>query len=223
MDRSCASRVAAHSLVALLLGAGMLLAAGGCAQVLATGLYVFDGGNLAPAECRALEGQRVVVVCQPPASNEFSSPGAANAIAEGVSKKLVANVKGIDVVNPREVDNWIDVNDRDDFRQLAKAVNADKLVYIQIDRFELQKSKTLYQGNADVTVSVQDVKQHNKTEWERHLGEILYPINSGIPAQDKPQQQFEREFIGIIAENVAINFYRHDPNASFAMDALANR
>jgi hypothetical protein len=55
------------------------------------------------------------------------------------------------------------------------------------------------------------------------MGEVLYPVNSGIPAQDKPPQQFEREFIEILADQVAVNFYRHDPHASFAMDAMANR
>jgi hypothetical protein len=36
-------------------------------------------------------------------------------------------------------------------------------------------------------------------------------------------QQFEREFVDIVANRIAINFYRHDPNESFAIDAMANR
>ena len=96
-------------------------------------------------------------------------------------------------------------------------------MYIELDNFDLYKGTTLYQGNADVTVSVYDMKNHNRLVWERHLGEILYPVNSGIPAQDKPVQQFEREFVKIVAEHIAMNFYRHDPNAEFAMDAMANR
>jgi hypothetical protein len=67
------------------------------------------------------------------------------------------------------------------------------------------------------------MKDHSRPEWDRDLGEILYPVNSGIPAQDKPVQQFEREFVSIIAHRVAEHFYAHDPNASFAIDALANR
>ena len=169
-------------------------------QLLATGIYVWDGGNLAAGRVRCLEGQRVVVVCRPPASNEFRYAGASRGVAKRVSEKLVENVKGIDVVNPREVDNWVDESDWGDFRELAKAVNADKVVYIELDDFELYKGTTLYQGNADVTVSVHDMKNHNKQEWEPHLGEILYPVNSGIPAQDKPPQQFEREFVERVAE-----------------------
>ena len=126
--------------------------------MLATGLYVWDGGNLVPAECEALEGQRVVVVCRPPASHEYRYAGASRGVAKRVSEKLVKNVKRIDVVNPREVDNWVDESDWGDFRELAEAVHADKVVFIQLDDFELYKGKTLYQGNADVTVSVYDVK-----------------------------------------------------------------
>ena len=70
MDRSRAPRIGVHTLVALL-AIGTLVSAGGCAQLLATGMYVWDGGNLAPAECDALEDQRVVVVCRPPASQRF--------------------------------------------------------------------------------------------------------------------------------------------------------
>ncbi|MEX0641371.1 MAG: hypothetical protein WD468_01655 [Pirellulales bacterium] len=223
MDRSRAPGFAADSITALLLTVGLLLTANGCAQVLATGLYVWDGGNLAPAECDALEGERVVVVCRPPASHEYRYAGASREVAKRVSEKLVEHVKHIDVVNPREVDNWVDESDWGDFRELAEAVHADKVVYIQFDDFELYKGDTLYQGNADVTVSVYDVKDRNRQEWERHMGEILYPLNSGIPAQDKSPQQFEREFVEIVSDNIAVNFYRHDPHAAFALDALANR
>ena len=99
-----------------------------------------------PAECEALEGQRVVVVCRPPSSHEYRYAGASRSVAKRVSELLVKNVKRIDVVNPREVDNWVDESDWGDFRELAKAVHADKVVYIELDDFELYKGKTLYQG-----------------------------------------------------------------------------
>jgi hypothetical protein len=140
-----------------------------------------------------------------------------------VSELLVENVKDIDVVNPREVDNWVDESDWGDFRELAQAVRADMVVHVEMDDFELFKGKTLYQGRANVTVSVYDMRDRSRLVWEKQLGEILYPLNSGIPAQDKPVQQFEREFVGIVAERIAVNFYKHDPHAGFAMDALANR
>jgi hypothetical protein len=223
MDRSHARATAANQIIALLLAASVLISASGCPALLATGIYVLDGGNLAPAECDGLKGQRVVVMCKPPSSHDFRHAGAARAIAAKVSELLAKNVRDIDVVNPREVDNWVDESDWGDFRDLAKAVHADKVVQVELEDFELYKGKTLYQGRADVKVTAYDMKERGKVLWDSHLGEVLYPVNSGIPAQDKPVQQFEREFVEIVAERVATNFYRHDPNEAFAMDAMANR
>lgn len=223
MDRFHARIAAAKRFVALLLSAALLVSNTGCPSLIATGIYVLDGGNLAPADFDGLKGQRVVVMCKPPSSNEFRHAGAARAIAAKVSELLVKNVKNIDVVNPREVDNWVDESDWGDFRELAQAVHADKVVHIELEDFELYKGKTLYQGHASVTLTVYDMKNHGKDIFTKNIGEVLYPVNSGIPAQDKPVQQFEREFVDIVAARVATNFYRHDPNESFAMDAMANR
>jgi hypothetical protein len=191
--------------------------------MLATGIYVWEGGNMVPAECEALYGKRVVVMCRPPSSHEYRHAGASRNISQRVSEKLVEHVKKIDVVNPREVDNWVDESDWGDFRELGEAVHADLVVHIELDDFELYKGKTLYQGRAVVNVAVYDMRDKGKEVWHGRIGEVLYPTNSGIPAQDKPVQQFEREFVEVVADKIAVNFYRHDPNSSFAMDAMANR
>jgi hypothetical protein len=223
MDRPHARFVRIKYALTLLLAASTLISSSGCPALLATGVYIWEGGNLASAECDSLKGHRVVVLCKPPASNEYRNAGASRSIAKQVSELLVRNVKNIDVVNPREVDKWIDESDWGDFRELAQAVHADTVVHIELEDFDLYKGKTLYQGRADVTVSVYDVHNRNRLVWDRHIGEVLYPVNSGIPAQDKPVQQFEREFVDIIADRIATNFYRHDPNDEFALDAKANR
>lgn len=223
MDRSRARFVAMNHFCGLVLAAAALVSAAGCPALLATGIYIWEGGNMVPAECEALRGKRVVVMCRPPSSHEYRHAGASRSISQRVSQLLVENVKGIDVVNPREVDNWVDESDWGDFRELAEAVRADLVVHVELDDFELYKGKTLYQGRAAVNVSVYDMLDHSRLVWERHLGEILYPVNSGIPAQDKPVQQFEREFVEIVADRIAVNFYRHDPHGDFAMDAMANR
>jgi hypothetical protein len=222
MERSHARHSICRRALTLVLLCNCLLPLGGCHSLLATGVYLWQGGNTAPAECDALRNERVVVVCRPPSSQEYRYAGASRSLGERVSQLLAQNVKGIDVVNPRDVDNWADESDWGDFRELAKAVRADKVVHIELDDFELFKGKTLYQGHAVVTVSVHNMREKGKLEWERDLGEVLFPVNSGIPAQDKPVQVFEREFVGIVAERVAEKFYAHDPNASFAIDALAN-
>jgi hypothetical protein len=220
---SHARLAAANRIVAVLLAATLLVVNSGCPALLATGIYVWEGGNFEPAEFEGLEGQRVVVMCKPPSTHEYRHAGAARSVSTRVSELLVKNIKNIDVVNPREVDNWVDESDWGDFRELAQAVHADKVVHIELADFELYKGKTLYQGRGDVTVIVYDMKDHSKEVFTKHLGEVLYPVNSGIPAQDKPVQQFEREFVEVLADHIAMNFYRHDPHEQFAIDAMANR
>ena len=137
MDRSGSPLVLINQLAGLLLAATMLVSAGGCPALLATGIYVWEGGNLVPAECDALRDERVVVMCRPPSSHEYRHAGASRTIAQRVSELLVKNVKDIDVVNPREVDNWVDESDWGDFRELAEAVQADLVVHVELDDFEL--------------------------------------------------------------------------------------
>jgi len=224
MERFGVRWTAAGRAVALILVCTTLISSSGCAgQIIATGIYLWEGGNFVPADCDALQNHRVVVVCRPPSSQEYRHAGASRSVAVRVSQLLAEKVKGIDVVNPREVDNWLDESDWRDFKELADAVQAEMVVQVELDQFELYKGKTLYQGNADVTVTVYDMTDHGRIVWDRHLGEVLYPVNSGIPAQDKPVQQFEREFVEVVAGAIARNFFKHDPHEMFAMDALATR
>lgn len=206
------------------LAAVVMVSTTGCLHsILATGIYLFQGGDVVPAECHALEGQRVVVVCRPPSSHEYRHAGAARDIGKRVSQLLKENVPKIDVVSPAEVDNWIDEQDWDNFKDLGRAVKATRIVYIELDTFDLYKGSTLYQGDTEVNVTVYDMTQKGDSVWERHLGQILFPRNSGIPAADKPVQRFQAQFVGVVAQQVAVHFYKHDPNVTFALDAVANQ
>lgn len=209
---------------ALVLAITTLATCGGCLhQVIATGIYLWQGGNVVPAQCEALVEQRVVVICRPPASHEYRHAGAAREIGERVARLLEMHVEKVDVVSQREVDNWIDEEDWENFKDLGRSVKATRVVYIELDDFELYKGKTLYQGDADVTVSVYDMDDGGKLVWDKRMGQLLFPRNSGIPAADKPVQAFQRQFIDVVAIQIAENFYEHDPNKLFALDAAANQ
>ncbi len=221
MDRS---RTLRFQTTGVLLLAVVVATSTGCIHtLLATGIYLWQGGNVVKAECDALEDQRVVVVCRPPSSHEYRHAGAARNIGKRVSAMLEKNVDGIGVVSPREVDNWIDEQDWENFKDLGRSVKATRVVYIELDNFDLYKGKTLYQGNADVAISVYDMTDRGRLVWDRRVGQLLFPQNSGIPAQDKPIQKFQQQFVEIVAGHIAQHFYKHNPDASFAMDAVANQ
>jgi hypothetical protein len=220
MDR--AFRLSGGGAMTMCIAISCLSSTGCLSGILATGIYMWQGGNVVPAECNALEDERVVVVCRPPASHEYRNAGAARAIGARVSAMLEQNVDGIDVVSPKEVDNWVDEQDWENFKDLGRSVKATRIVYIELDDFDLYRGKTLYQGTADINVEVYDMKERGKMVWDRRLGQVLYPRNSGIPAADKPVQAFEREYVEVISRQIAEHFYKHDPNANFALDAMAN-
>jgi hypothetical protein len=221
MDRSRTGPF--QTIMALLLAMSVVSCTGCLHSLLATGIYIWQGGNVVPAEFEKLEDQRVVVICRPPSSYEYRHAGAARSIGKRVSALLEINVPGIDVVSPREVDNWIDEQDWDNFKDMGRAVKATRVVYIELDHFSLHKGKTLYQGNADINIDVYDLEDRGRLVWNRHVGQLLFPKNSGIPAQDKSVQKFQQQFVEIVAEHIAHHFYKHNPDASFAMDAIANQ
>lgn len=225
MDRSpTGSRTNSRLFLLCGLMAVVLVSTTGCLHtLLATGIYVFQGGATVDAQCDALEGQRVVVICRPPSSNEYRHAGAAREIGKRVSLLLKEHVPRIDVVSPREVDNWIDEQDWDNYKDLGRAVKANRVVYIELDNFDLYKGSTLYQGDAMINLTVYDMDDRGEMLWEKSVGQILFPRNSGIPAADKPLHRFQAQFVEIVATQLATYFYKHDPNAMFALDAEANR
>lgn len=227
MPRRAAPRTTLHRparwAIALLAAVAVVPSTGCLGMLMATGVYMFQGGNFAPAECELLNDRRVVVFCRPPASHEFRQAGASRQIASRVSELLEMNVPGIDVVPQKQVDQWIDENDSDEHQELGRAVNADLVLRIELGHFELYNGKTMYQGNADVRVSVHDVADRGRRVWDMEMGEVLFPTHSSIAIQDKSVRQFQNEYIGILSGRVAQLFHEHDPHGDFAIDALANR
>jgi hypothetical protein len=215
-----AGRLTSLAVMLLLLGSTT-----GCLHsILATGVYLWQGGNVVPAVYDKLEKERVVVICRPPSSNEYRHAGASRMVGKRISKLLGENVKKIDIVSSSEVDNWIDEEDWENFKDLGTAVKATRIVYVELDTFELYKGTTLYQGDAEVKVTVYSKNGHDwEEDWSRNVGQVLFPQHAGIPAADKSVSDFQRQYVEVLSTQVATLFYKHDPNAMFAMDAVANR
>ena len=108
-------------------------------------------------------------------------------------------------------------------KELAEAVNAQIVVRIDLEDFELEKGPTLYQGKADTVITVFDMDDEGREIWQKSLGEFFFPVNSAVPAQEKPLPQFRRQFINILAEQIARHFYKHDPHLDFASDGMAHQ
>jgi hypothetical protein len=149
---------------------------------------------------------------------QFRNARADQDLAAEVGALLKEKVPKIKMIDKREVSRWIDENSWDEYVQVGKAVGADLVVGIDLERFDLNKGQTLFQGRANTTLKVYDCKT-GEVVFEKPLPQVVYPPNREVPAWGKPEAEFRREFVKVLADQIARHFYDHDPGADVAMDS----
>jgi hypothetical protein len=219
MDRSlmrCGYRAA---MAALLAG---MIAFGGCSAV-ATMAYILKGNEI-PPEYTGLRGKKVAVVCRPVADLQYHNSSAARELSTEVARLLRQRVAKCKVIDPRKVDEWTDEHPWNEFSEVGEALDADMVLGIDLEGFSLYEGPNLYQGKADVRITVIDCRDNNEIAFERTLPQTVYPPNSGIPASERSSEShFRREFLGVTADYIGRFFYPHDAYADYAGDAAAWR
>ncbi len=209
--------------LALMLAVGSvalgLTMASGC-TLLATAMYIIEGTNT-KADFNGLRGKRVAVICRPVTALHFRDSSASRDLARQVGALLQQNVSKISLVDQRDVFEWADENNWDEYVEIGQAVEADMVVGLDLEEFSLYQGQTLYQGKANVKIMVYDVAQGNVPVFERHLPQAVYPPNAAIPAGEKPEPQFRRQFVNHLAQLISRYFYDHDATVDFASDSTA--
>lgn len=205
---------------AIALAAPLVAASTGC-NLVAMGLYLVQGMNQ-PAKFDGLRGKRVAVVCRPISTLQYRNSTVHRELAKHVCVLLEKNVRKIKLIDQREIAEWTDENNWEDYAEIGKALGADMVLGLDLDDFSLYQGQTLYQGKASITVTVFDLKKDMKIPvFEESLPQTLYPPNSAIHAGDRPEAQFRRQFVGALAEQIGRYFYEHDPTVDFSSDSAA--
>ena len=210
-----------YGCLAAALTAVVLAEAGGCAQLAATmGILVM--GTDAPAEFDGLKGKKVVVVCRPLAGLEYRDTVAAKEVAAQVSLLLKQQVSKIKVVDQQKVAAWLDEHTNwEAYSDVGKALGADMVVGIDLTSFSTYQGPTLYQGKARVSIEVFDLKDDDKSVFQKTMDEIVYPPNTCCSTCEKSEADFRREFTGVVANLIARHFFSYDPHDDVAVDAHA--
>jgi hypothetical protein len=175
--------------------------------------------NDVPAKFDGLQDKRVVVVCRSVAELQFADSTVPRDLTRQVSALLKSRVRKIRIVDEREVAEYTDENDWQHFTDVGKALKADMVVGIDLERFTLHQGQTLYQGQATVHLAVYDMTEGGQAVFEDTLPEVMYPPHTPISAADRSEAAFRRQFLGVLADQIGRYFYPHDSRADFATDA----
>jgi hypothetical protein len=205
-------------LAAALLATIAIASQSGCTNMLATMAWVIQGGEV-PPEFTGLRNKNVAVVCRPLVDLEYSNSRSAEEIAKQVGKLLEARVRKVRVVDPRQVAQWTDEHDWNDFAEVGKALKADLVLGIDLGEFSLYQGQTLYQGKARIVLTVYDVAQNGKIVYQKKLPPTVYPPNVAIPTAERQEDQFRQLFISVLSDEIGRHFYAHDARADFARDS----
>jgi len=205
----------------VLLAALSVISPAGCGWI---SLMMYNmNPNDTPAAFKELREKRVVVVCRPVVELQFADSAVPRELTRQVGALLQQKVKKVDVVDDREVSQWADEHSWQKYTDVGKAMKADMVIGIDLERFTLEQGPTLLQGNAAFHVGVYDMADGGRKVFEKSVPQILYPPHTPIPSSEKPEPEFRRMFIGVLAEQIGRQFYAYDSMDSFANDAALSR
>lgn len=197
----------------------LMLSVPGCVGLAAQIMYVIKGNKI-EAEFDELKGKRVAVVCVANRS-AYGSGGEAEALSRMVSVVLGREVKDIEMVSHTEINNWKDNTDWDeiDYRAVGRGVKADMLIAIDVRSLSYYDGATLYKGRADLTVTVYDMTKGGKIAWSKDMPDFQFPQHGGRPVTDMVETKFQKDFLALLAKDIARCFYAYDKIEKVGLDA----
>ena len=162
------------------------------------------------------------------ATRSLTDPGGADlaqtvaAILAGeIGRLLESNVRRIRVIPNRKVAEWLDENsDWSDYTEIGKALDADKVVAVDLQSFTIYEGQTLYQGKANVGLRVYDCRGDGKLVFEKELPQSVYPPNAVVETSKKAEREFRREYVAVLADQIGRHFYPHDAHADYVLDTV---
>jgi len=190
------------------LGAAALVTQVGCLKAITIVGYLVKGTD-DEAEYTGLKDKKVAVVCRPLVELKYGAGTVVNDLAERVGQLLRQNGKRVKVIKQSEVNSWTDENPDQELGELGEGVKADMVIGIDLEEFSLFQGQTLYQGKSQIKLTVWDVNK-GEIAWSKAMRQVIWPARGGTPAQDEPLQQFQREYINVLATEIGNHFYPHE-------------
>lgn len=207
--------------VRVLVALALLFTTGGCVNLAANLIHAVQG-NFRPAEFDGLKGKRVAVVCT--TDGGFGNGATNSILTNNIHAALGMNVKDIQLVRNSEIDQWLDSHGRDesDYYEIGRGVDAELLVAVELMDMKLKNGQTLFKGEADITVTVYDIKKDGMILYRKQIPEFAFPESDGKPTTETTETKFRSFFLAVVTRRVAGLFYEVDATADYALDATVS-
>ena len=219
---ACRSSELPATLVALLLTC-LVLAQAGCLGITSNLMHMV-GADMIPPEYEGLEESRLVIVTSTESSH-YKDDVSAQILSKSVGAILTQKVDDVKLVRQSEIDQWRDRVgwENNDMVALGKAVEADKVVAIELDNLKLRDGKSMYRGSADVVVTVYDCVTGDEL-YRREVDEYTFPATAGQHITETSESRFRKVYLGMLAAEIGRSFHAYDLSDTFALDgAIASQ
>ena len=182
-------------------------------------MLLVNGGPKVDAEFDGLEDQKVAVVCISSLST-YGPDSTTDVLAREIQSLLAKRVDDITFVDRQTIHQWTDTHEwnQDDYRTLGREVGADMVLAIELTSYSLHVGQTLYQGKANIDVSVFDMANRGKKVFRRDISDFRFPAHNPTPSTGLPQPKFERFFLHELAQQVSNLFHDYEVSSGFARD-----
>ncbi|MFK7959322.1 MAG: hypothetical protein AB8G96_02260 [Phycisphaerales bacterium] len=205
---------------AALIAGGNLLLAGGCAAFGIVGAMgqSFETQKLievAPLY-RGLEGQTVAVVVNVGLDISWNSPQLGANVATVVSQKILENVNGVSVLDPRGIQAWQYRTPQWDamaYGEIAEALNADRIVYVDVYEYRLNPpgNRFLWDGAVGATVGIIEADGFDNDSFiDTFEVNVRFPDIEGITREDVAESAIAQGLTSKFITRVAWLFYKHE-------------
>ncbi len=211
-------RTNAPQAIALTFLASVMLTQIGCLGVAANLMHAV-GADMVPAEFDGLKDCNVAIVTATESTN-YKDDVSAQMLSKSVGAILTQKVKDVRLIRHSKVEEWRDQVgwDNVDYVALGKAVEADKVISIELNNLKLREGATLYRGNSDVVISVLDVAT-GTVVYTREIEEYTFPRSAGQHVSETDENRFRKVYLGMLAKEIGRSFHPYDLADTFALDA----
>ncbi len=146
-------------------------------------------------------------------------------VGEQLNKWFEYNREKVSVLGARRVEEYKsehpDWHARD-LERIGRDLGVDYVIYLEVNRLTLYEKgsvNTLYRGRTDISVSLTDVNDPDRSPGVREFS-CTFPGDgkAGVPVDDSNPQQFRQAFLGYVAKRLAWYFTSHPTRVEYASE-----